>query len=899
MKKLLYAFLLALPLCAVAGNPAESSDDYPVVFDKEQGYTHSSRRLNSVSLGEQTLQLPTPLKVYSKIDNGFLCARIGETVSPTFGYTGTWMNGFVYIDRGMDGAFEAQLNADGSIPAGSDIMAFSYAEPSVGSGNGYNSNGQPVSNANVLNPPAFKIPSDLAPGYYRMRYKVDWASIDPAGRPEDGNGIIKNGGAICDVRINIHAANGNLSVESTNGTLLAADGSELPQTVSFGKPLALKVAPADGYALDALKVLHGHNIGGAQEVHGVQQYDEEVLPGYLVNGDIITLPAEIVDGDVKIVALFAKQEGGAGGEGYALSFGKDATVNAGRPVALSLNGKEFNLDGNSAYYDITDTPLLLADTRELKVIVDNSYGKDAYLYIDLNNDGKFTAMLDDNGLPTVSSELVAFSHYNGKNGDGEAVEQGSTVGALAGYLPELLADGMYRLRLKLDKNNVSPDGSEGIVAEGGCVADFLVSVKSGNASLRLFTVDGSIDGLAGTALPLTVPLNQRISAVLRGAPGFAADGVTVRHGHNLDGEQYVNGNRQWVEEYVAVKAGKVVVDADLVDGDVYLFAEFKKKEDSEWQLVFSDEFNAEDYTQPLDEKWMRCQRYGSTWNRWLSNSKEVIYLQGGDLVARAIPNPDQESDPVPMITGGIKSNKRFGFTYGYVEARILSNPWTGHFPAFWMMPEDQSAGWPDCGEIDIWEAIDTDGRSYHTIHSNWTYDLGNKNDPQSSFNKTIPYDRYHTYGLKWDANTLIWYIDGKEVGRYTKSTDNSKLNQGQWPFDKHFHLILNQSVGNGSWAANADVSHTYETRFDWVRVYQTKGMENTDGTVGVVKVFDDNSVEVTAVDGGAYVAASGPLLVEAYDTTGRKVAQAFIEDSGFIPLAKGIYIIAGNKVLVK
>ncbi len=899
MKKLLYAFLLALPLCAVAGNPAESSDDYPVVFDKDQGYTHSSRRLNSVSLGEQTLQLPTPLKVYSKIDNGFLCALIGETVSPTFGYTGTWMNGFVYIDRGMDGAFEAQLNTDGSIPAGSDIMAFSYAEPSVGSGNGYNSNGQPVSNANVLNPPAFKIPSDLAPGYYRMRYKVDWASIDPAGRPEDGNGIIKNGGAICDVRINIHAANGNLSVESTNGTLLAADGSELPQTVSFGKPLTLKVAPADGYALDALKVLHGHNLGGAQEVHGVQQYDEEVLPGYLVNGDVITLPAEIVDGDVKIVALFAKQEGGAGGEGYALSFGKDATVNAGRPVALSLNGKEFNLDGNSAYYDITDTPLLLADTRELKVIVDNSYGKDAYLYIDLNNDGKFTAMLDDNGLPTVSSELVAFSHYNGKNGDGEAVEQGSTVGALAGYLPELLADGMYRLRLKLDKNNVSPDGSEGIVAEGGCVADFLVSVKSGNASLRLFTVDGSIDGLAGTALPLTVPLNQRISAVLRGAPGFAADGVTVRHGHNLDGEQYVNGNRQWVEEYIAVKAGKVVVDADLVDGDVYLYAEFKKKEDSEWQLVFSDEFNAEDYTQPLDEKWMRCQRYGSTWNRWLSNSKEVIYLQGGDLVARAIPNPDQESDPVPMITGGIKSNKRFGFTYGYVEARILSNPWTGHFPAFWMMPEDQSAGWPDCGEIDIWEAIDTDGRSYHTIHSNWTYDLGNKNDPQSSFNKTIPYDRYHTYGLKWDANTLIWYIDGKEVGRYTKSTDSSKLSQGQWPFDKHFHLILNQSVGNGSWAANADVSHTYETRFDWVRVYQTKGMENTDGTVGVVKVFDDNSVEVTAVDGGAYVAASEPLLVEAYDTIGRKVAQAFIEDSGFIPLSKGIYIIAGNKVLVK
>ena len=103
-------------------------------------------------------------------------------------------------------------------------------------------------------------------------------------------------------------------------------------------------------------------------------------------------------------------------------------------------------------------------------------------------------------------------------------------------------------------------------------------------------------------------------------------------------------------------------------------------------------------------------------------------------------------------------------------------------------------------------------------------------------------------------------------------------------------------MGNNAWAADADVTHTYETRFDWVRVYQTKGMENTDGTVGVVKVFDDNAVEVTAADGGAYVATSEPLLVEAYDTIGRKVAQAFIEDVGFIPLTKGVYIIADYKV---
>ena len=879
---------------------AEVSNDYPVVFDKELDYTHSSRRLNSVSLGDQTLSLPTPLKVYSKVDDGCFSVQAGEAVSSTFGYTGTWMNGFVYLDRGQDGTFEAVLNSDGSIPAGSDIMAFSYAEPSLGSNVGYNSKGERVTNADVINPPAFKIPSDLAPGFYRMRYKVDWASIDPAGRPEDGNGILKNGGAICDVRLNVHNADCNLSVEATNGSLSAADGSALPATVPFGKDLAVKVVPTDGYALDALKVLHGHNLGGAQEIHGVKQYSEEFFPGYLLQGDVVTLPASVIDGDVKIVALFAKQEGGAGGEGYALSFDKDAESAESRSVVMSVDSKKFTLDGKSAYYDLTATPVVLSGTRNLNVQLDNSCGKDGYLYMDLNNDGKFTAMIDGNGIPAASSELVAFSHFNGKNSCGEVAESCTPVGTLSGLIPDVLADGIYRVRLKLDANNVNPDGSANIVAEGGFVVDFLVSIMSGDASLRQFTVNGCIDGVNYTALPMTTPLNSSLTVVLRGAPGFTASGITVRHGHNLNGEQYVNGNCQWREDYLAVRGGgRVTINADLIDGNVALYAEFEKKSGSEWNLVFSDEFDAEDYSQPLNEKWMRCQRYGSTWNRWLSDSKEVIYLQGGDLVARAIPNPDQANDPVPMITGGIKSHKRFGFTYGYVEARILSNPWSGHFPAFWMMPEDQSAGWPDCGEIDIWEAIDTDGRSYHTIHSNWTYDLGNKNNPQSSFNKSVPYDRYHTYGLKWDSNTLIWYIDGKEVGRYTKSSNQSNLDQGQWPFDKHFHLILNQSVGNGSWAANADVSHTYETRFDWVRVYQTNGMENTDGTVGVIKVNEENNIEVAVLDGGAYVTTTAPAVVAAYDTIGRKVAQAMVDGAGFLPLAKGVYIIAGTKVVVK
>ena len=874
------------------------TEDYPVIFDKNQGYTHGSRRLNTVSLGAQTLQLPTPLKVYSRIDDACFNAKAGETVTPSFGFTGTWMNGFVYVDRGQDGAFEAKLNADGSIPAGSDIMAFSYAEPTLGSDTGYNSNGERVTNSNVLNPPAFTVPADMAPGYYLMRYKVDWASIDPAGRAEDGNGIIKNGGAICDVRLNIHNDNGVLEVVAQNGELLAADGSALPATVPFGEPLEVKVVAAEGYSLDVITVLHGHNIDGDKAVHGVQQYDEMVFPAYMLKDDMVTIPAEYVDGDVRITAQFVQQQGGEAGDGYALSFGKDEAVAVAHDISVGVNSAMIELVGNAAYYDFTSAPVLLAGTRNIIVDIQGTANKDAYLYIDLNNDGRFAVMLDADGKPTVSSELVAFSCHNGKDSNDNAAESGVPALPIC-KLGTVLPDGVYRARLKLDNADVNPAGSANIVAGNGVVVDFLLNLVTGNKALTLHTVDGSIDGDNYTALPMTVTPGSGFTAVLRGAPGFACSELVVRHGHNINGEQMINGNAQWREDVIAVVDGKAVVNGSLVDGDIALYAEFLPQEGNEWKLVFSDEFNAEDMSQPVAEKWMRCQRQGATWNRWLSDSKEVIYLQGGDLVARAIPNPDQEGDPIPMITGGIKSDGLFGFTYGYVEGRIKSNPWTGNFPAFWMMPEDRSAGWPDCGEIDIWETIDAQERSWHTVHSNWTYDLGNTNNPKSSFNVYTSHDRYHTYGLKWDETTLIWYVDGKEVGRYTKSTNQSHLNQGQWPFDKHFHLILNQSVGNNAWAANADVTHTYETRFDWVRVYQTTGMENTEGTVGVVSVRDDADATVQVVDGGVAVTVDAPRYVAVYDVAGRTVAGAAVSGTHTFALPCGVYLIEGVKVVIK
>ncbi len=885
------------------------AEDYPISFKKTQAYTHASRRLNSVTLvnadgTQQTLQLPTPLTVYRLIEDGAFSAMAGETLTAKFGYAGTWMNGFVYIDFGQDGNFEASLNADGTVPEGSDVVAFSYAEPTLDSGKGYNSLGNSMSNADVLNPPSFKLPEGLANGFYRMRFKVDWASIDPAGRTEDGNGILKNGGAICDVALNIHSTTGKLSVNANNGSISQADGQTLPEAIAFGTPLDLKIQPAEGYALDVVRIKHGHHLDGEPVIHGVNQYSVVEIPAYLLKGDILTIPAEYVDGDVEIDAVFTSAQQDTTEGLYATAFDKEATLGNNYEATFSLRVtpkvRAMKVASDKAYVDLTsEHQSFFTPEKCVLNITDNREALHYYLYIDLNNDGKFTPMLTEAGTPSMSSELVAFTYYNGKNSLGEEVEK------LVKKLPEfnispLLPEGVYRMRLKADVNNISPVGSEQMIEQGGIIVDFLLNITRTKKPLKLLTTDGNIYARGNTAHPREItPLAAELYLALSpGAPGFEAKEIVVRHGHNLNGAQYVNGNLQWLERTLTPKNNIATMASSLVNGEMEITAVFEPTADCEWQLVFSDEFNAENYSEPVGNKWMRCQRYGATWNRWLSDRKEVVYLEDGDLVTRAIPNPDTSTDNVPMITGGIKSNNRFGFTYGIVEGRILSNPWVGNFPAFWMMPENQSAGWPDCGEIDIWETIDTQNRSWHTVHSNWTYDLGKTGSPTSSFNVAVDLSCYHTYRLEWTPTTLVWYVDGKEVGRYTKSSSESDLAQGQWPFDKHFHLILNQSVGNGAWAANADVTHTYETRFDWVRVYQKKGMLNTQGTVGIHAVETNKNIEVMPEKGGVVVTTAQPTSVAVFTLAGSKIAQAQVKGSQKFSLPHGIYIIDGEKVVV-
>ncbi|MEE0984397.1 MAG: glycoside hydrolase family 16 protein [Bacteroidaceae bacterium] len=381
-------------------------------------------------------------------------------------------------------------------------------------------------------------------------------------------------------------------------------------------------------------------------------------------------------------------------------------------------------------------------------------------------------------------------------------------------------------------------------------------------ALKIDTRHGYVwSGKNGGAMPERIAKGRDFTFYTRARNGWnCINGLTIKHG----ADEYIFTNMQ-----KGAYATEITIPADKVDGDITITGEWvRDAETKNAQLLsFSEEFDGTG--EPTSQWWKRTERQGATWNRWCSNSPLVVYQQDGALHCRAIPNPDRNSDNVPMITGGVKTQGKFDFQWGRVEARIKTIPHRGTFPAFWMMPADNSKGWPNAGEIDIWETIDNGDVAYGTVHTNWTYNL-NKGGNGGNMGG-IDYSLWHVYAVEWNATSITWYVDGQKMWTYNKSTDQNALNNGQWPFDAPFYIILNQSVGNGSWAAPADESFTYETLFDWVRVYQKP--EYT----GIEDVLNEEE----------QVSANSSNTV--YDLQGRMVQDL---------KAGGLYIVDGKKVVM-
>lgn len=913
---------IATFIMATAMTPAMvlAQSTYPVNFDEDEASSHLLRHTNAVQLtssyGTQTVQVnqKKEKRMYIKRLDDCLRAKIGETVTAGFDWSGTWMCGYAYIDFGKDGSYDVDYD-DNGVNAMKDLMTYSMYKNK-------DSKGATVSGEPSINPPSFTIPSDVKPGIYRMRYKVDWDCVDPGGNTLSGNDIKKNGGVIVDTRINVHGETAHVTVKGADykkGTLSLADYSaELNnQDVEFGKDLTIAVVMKDGYDFSSLSIKHGYCLDGEAVVDGLRQWQENTIMAYTAKDDKITIPASYIDGDVEITVNFAA-EGTTSGDNYALNFEKD--LNQADPTANNLSeifvtnkaGKKSAIavpTGTTVYRDALTKEVNAkpGDVLTPGITFTGNTDLGAYLYIDYNQDAAFTTPLDETGKPVVGSEIVSFSSYKGKNSNGEAA--GATSAMPSFTIPDDLPTGVYRARLKIDKENIDPAGDYSMTDAlhinhyNGYIVDFLLNIHNDKGSLDIDARGGHIVGNGNSGVSETVEFGSQLSLMpLAPAAGYNVKSIAVRHGHNLDGEQFVNGNRQWDEYEVSdAKAGEgFTIDADKVNGDVRVSAKFEADGTEEYKLRFADEFDGKDYSLPDAGVWHNCTRESPTWKRFTSQTAEgqqkTAFIRDGKLVTRCIKNTIAEEGDVEMISGAIESSDKMYFTYGRVEGRLRTTPHVGNFPAFWLMPQDNSAGWPNAGEIDIWEQIDTENKTYHTVHTHCTHDL-HLALPNSGSTHTNAAD-YHVITLDWTPTLLTWYVDGTKAFSYAKTKLSFLLEKGQWPYDKPFYLILNQSVGNGSWAKNCDVNFEYETLFDYVRLYQKDGEGDITSAVKDVKT-SGSALDVYAQQGGLLLVAPEAQKADVYSISGTRVFSGLVQGNRFVSLTKGVYVVAGKKIVVK
>ena len=209
----------------------EPKDDYAINFDKDAKQTHSSRYSTSVSLQQtgkdkQTIEFGKTMNGYEDLTAGTekFTVEAGSEVTPSIGYVGEWMHGYVYIDLDNDKQFS--FNADGADQTGTEVVSYSYYKDQ-------NSKGESVASSCNVNPmPSFTAPT--TPGTYRIRFKVDWDNIDAGGSVASGNYILNNGGGIYDATlevvepvvdgistINAEVANGEAQLFTVDGVQIA------------------------------------------------------------------------------------------------------------------------------------------------------------------------------------------------------------------------------------------------------------------------------------------------------------------------------------------------------------------------------------------------------------------------------------------------------------------------------------------------------------------------------------------------------------------------------------------------------------------------------------------------------------------------------------------------------
>ena len=224
-----------------------------------------------------------------------------------------------------------------------------------------------------------------------------------------------------------------------------------------------------------------------------------------------------------------------------------------------------------------------------------------------------------------------------------------------------------------------------------------------------------------------------------------------------------------------------------------------------YQLVWADEFNG---TSLNTGNWNIDVGNPGVNDEQENYQAANVTETGGNLVITA---RQQSVGGQPYTSGKIETSGKFSTTYGRIEARMALPMVTGTWPAFWMLGTDiNTVGWPECGEIDIMEHVNTTNTILGTMH--W-YSGGHVQYGSST--TTTPGD-FHIYAVEWTPQGISWYVDNTlyVTGNITNNINNTGA------FQNPFYIILNLAIGGDLSGSTVDNSSLPTNMLvDYVHVY--------------------------------------------------------------------------------
>ncbi len=229
----------------------------------------------------------------------------------------------------------------------------------------------------------------------------------------------------------------------------------------------------------------------------------------------------------------------------------------------------------------------------------------------------------------------------------------------------------------------------------------------------------------------------------------------------------------------------------------------------EWTLVWSDEFSG-DVVDPANWNFeIGGGGWGNNELQYYTNQPSNATVSDGSLkiIVREESIGPNDYTSARMITRNLHS-----WMYGKVEARIKVPSQQGLWPAFWMLGDSiGQVGWPQSGEIDIMEHVNTEEVTHGTMH--WNY---NGHQYYGTSIPGTPTD-FQVYSIEWDESNINWFVDGVQ---YHNGNILNNINSTE-EFHNPFFLLVNVAVG-GNWPGppNGNTMFPGTMSVDYVRVYQ-------------------------------------------------------------------------------